>query len=135
MMTHKIAPAVDINQWLKRSNTQLNKPTNQNSVKVPKVVRPTNKKRYCKTLGTIVINSSLGMYINLYVIVLFLQIPVISYYMGMPIAHLPTHPHIRNIGIGPLIITNNINDSNSAFYSSVKLEGVREISRSQHQFI
>ena len=30
--------------WLKRLNTQFNKPTNQNSVKVPKNIKPTNKK-------------------------------------------------------------------------------------------
>ena len=32
------------NKWLKHLDTQLNKPTNQNSGKVPKVVKPTNKK-------------------------------------------------------------------------------------------
>ena len=30
------------NQWLKRLETQLNKPTNQDSIKVIKVVMPTN---------------------------------------------------------------------------------------------
>ena len=40
--THKIAPSVDYNQWLKRFDTQLNEPKNQNSIKVPKV--DTNKK-------------------------------------------------------------------------------------------
>ena len=35
---------VDYNQWLKRFDTQLNKPTNQNLMKVPKVIKPTNKK-------------------------------------------------------------------------------------------
>ena len=46
MMIHKINPAVDYNYWLKRldSGTQHNKPTNRNSIKVPKVVEPTNKK-------------------------------------------------------------------------------------------
>ena len=43
MITHKITPSVDYNKWLKRLNTQLNKPTNQNLIKVPKVVKPTNK--------------------------------------------------------------------------------------------
>ena len=33
-------PSVDSNYWLKRFNTQLNDPTNQNSLKVPKVVKP-----------------------------------------------------------------------------------------------
>ena len=37
-------PFPELNQWLKRLNTQLNKPTNQNTLKVPKVVKPTNKK-------------------------------------------------------------------------------------------
>ena len=45
-------------QWLKRLDTQLNEPINQNSIKVPKVVKPTNKKTLLyKTLGIIVINS------------------------------------------------------------------------------
>ncbi len=56
LMTHKITPSVDLNQWLERLNTQLNKPTNQNLVKVPKVVELTNKKMILnKTLGTSVI--------------------------------------------------------------------------------
>ena len=37
---------------VKRLDTQLNKPTNQNSIKAHKVGKPTNKKRYNKTLGT-----------------------------------------------------------------------------------
>ena len=44
------------NQWLKRLETQLNKPTNQDSIKVIKVVKPTNKKNH-KTVGTSVTNS------------------------------------------------------------------------------
>ena len=43
--------SVDYNQLLK-----LNKPTNQNLLKAPKVVKPTNK----KTLGTGVINSPMS---------------------------------------------------------------------------
>ena len=43
-MIHKINPAVDYNKWLRRLDTQLNEPNNQNSIKVPKVVKPTNKK-------------------------------------------------------------------------------------------
>ena len=35
--------SVDYKQWLKRLGTQLNKPTNQSSIRVPKVVKPTNK--------------------------------------------------------------------------------------------
>ena len=42
MMMHKITPSVYYNYWLKRFDTQLHKPTNQNSIKVPKVVKPTN---------------------------------------------------------------------------------------------
>ena len=38
-------------------DTQLNKPTNQNLIKVPKVFKPTNTKMYYKTLGIRVINS------------------------------------------------------------------------------
>ena len=37
-------PSVDYNQWLKRLDTQLNEPTYKNSIKVPKVAKPTNKK-------------------------------------------------------------------------------------------
>ena len=44
MLINKIIPSVDYNQWLERLDTQLNEPTNQNSKKFPKVVKPTNKK-------------------------------------------------------------------------------------------
>ena len=37
---------VDYNYWLKRLDTQLNEPTNQNSIEVPKVGKPTNKKDF-----------------------------------------------------------------------------------------
>ena len=37
---------------MKRLDTHFKDPTNQNSLKVPKVIRPTNKKMYNKTLGT-----------------------------------------------------------------------------------
>ena len=37
-------PFVDNNQWLKRFDTQMNKPTNANTIKSPKVVKPTNRK-------------------------------------------------------------------------------------------
>ena len=43
---NKITLSVDYNYWLKRLNTQLNELTKQNSVKVPKVVKPTNKKTF-----------------------------------------------------------------------------------------
>ncbi len=44
MMMHKITSFLDYNQWLKRLDTQLNKPTKQNSMKVPKVIKKTNEK-------------------------------------------------------------------------------------------
>ncbi len=55
MMIHKITPSVENNYGLKRLDTQLNEPTNQNSIKVPKVVKPTNKKILLETLGTSVV--------------------------------------------------------------------------------
>ena len=42
MMIHKIPSIVGYNYWLKRIDTQLNELTNQNSVKVPEVVKLTN---------------------------------------------------------------------------------------------
>ena len=41
---HKITPSLDYKQWLKCLDTQLNKPTNQNSIKVPRVVKSIDKK-------------------------------------------------------------------------------------------
>ena len=35
MMIYKIPPSVDYNKWMKRLDTQLNKPTNLNSIIVP----------------------------------------------------------------------------------------------------
>ena len=32
--------------WLKRLDTQLNEPTNQNLIEVPKVAKPTKKEHY-----------------------------------------------------------------------------------------
>ena len=52
MMIHKIISSVDINYLLKRFDTQLNEPTNQTSIWVPKFVEPTNKKTLLKILGT-----------------------------------------------------------------------------------
>ena len=40
MIIHKTAPSLDYNKWFKRFDTQLNEP----SIKVPKVVKPTNEK-------------------------------------------------------------------------------------------
>ena len=53
MMIHKMPSSVDYNHWLNRLNIQLNQPTNQSSIEVPKVVKSTNK----NTLRTSVINS------------------------------------------------------------------------------
>ena len=44
MMIHKITPSLDYNWWFKHLDTQLNESTNQNSRKVAKFVRQTNKK-------------------------------------------------------------------------------------------
>ena len=57
---YKFTPFVDYNLWLKRLDDQPNEPTNQYSIKVPKVVRPTNKKRFHKTLGTSKINTPMS---------------------------------------------------------------------------
>ena len=43
MLINKITLSIK-EKWLKRLETQLNKPTNQNLLKVPKVVKRTNKK-------------------------------------------------------------------------------------------
>ena len=51
MMILKITPPVDYNKCLKRLDTQQNEPTNQNSLKVPKVVKPNNKKTLFKNFG------------------------------------------------------------------------------------
>ena len=63
-MIHKITLFVyqckSVNQWLERLNTQLNDPTNQSSLKSPKMLSQQRRKRYYKTLGTGVINSSLS---------------------------------------------------------------------------
>ena len=42
-MIHKITPSVDENWWLKRLDTELDETTNQNSMKVLKIVRPSYK--------------------------------------------------------------------------------------------
>ena len=44
MIINKIIPSVDYNQWLIVLDTQLDEPTNQNSIKFPKVFEPMNKK-------------------------------------------------------------------------------------------
>ena len=49
---------------MKRLDNELNKPTKQNSIKGPKVVKPINKKkRYYKTLGTSVIMSPPSLFV------------------------------------------------------------------------
>ena len=45
MMIHKIIPSVDYSWWLKRLDIQLNGPTKQSYIQVPKVVKQMNKKR------------------------------------------------------------------------------------------
>ena len=50
MFIHFI-PLVDYNYWLKRLDTQLNELTNQNLIKVPKVIKLTNKKALLKNFG------------------------------------------------------------------------------------
>ena len=49
---HKIIPSLDYNYWLKRFDTQLNEPTNQNSIKAPMLLSKRKRKRYDKTSGT-----------------------------------------------------------------------------------
>ena len=50
-------PFCRLTLMLKRSITQLDKPTNQDSVKSPKLFSQRMRKRYYKTLGSSVINS------------------------------------------------------------------------------
>ena len=54
-------PSVDNNYWLKGAlDTQLNKPTNQNSIKFPRLLSQRITKRYYETLGTSVINRPIS---------------------------------------------------------------------------
>ena len=41
----QITHPVDYNLWLKRLDTKINEQTNQNSMKVPKVINPLKKKK------------------------------------------------------------------------------------------
>ena len=51
-VTQKCSFCITINGWwLKCLDTQLFKPSNQNSIKVPKVVIPTNKKTLLYNFG------------------------------------------------------------------------------------
>ena len=43
-MAHKLNDDDTQNQWLKRFDSELYEPTYQNSINVPKVLMPTNKK-------------------------------------------------------------------------------------------
>ena len=45
IMLNEINPSVDYNKWLKRLDTELNEPTNKNSLKAHKVVKLTNRKK------------------------------------------------------------------------------------------
>ncbi len=56
-MIHIINASVDCNQWIKRLDNQVNDRTNQNFIKVPKVVKPTNKKTLLYNLGDYWINQ------------------------------------------------------------------------------
>ena len=44
MIIHKITHSIDYNYWLKRLESKLNEQTNNNSIEVPKVAQPINKK-------------------------------------------------------------------------------------------
>ncbi len=46
-----MTPSVDSNWWLKHLEIQQNEPTNHNSIEVPKVVKPENKKTFLKNFG------------------------------------------------------------------------------------
>ena len=46
MMILKIPSSVDYSYWLKRFDTQRNESSNQNSLKVPKVLTQQIRKRY-----------------------------------------------------------------------------------------
>ncbi len=56
-MIYKIPYSVDCNYWLNRLDTLFYESTIQNSLKVPKFVKPTYKKTILRILGTSLINS------------------------------------------------------------------------------
>ena len=62
MMINKITHSVDSIYWFKSLDTASLKPTNQNSIKVPKVFEKTKLSCYFKTetLGTIAIYSPMS---------------------------------------------------------------------------
>ena len=51
----KIIPSVDYNKWLKRLDTQLYKPSNQNELKSLKLLGQRKRKRYYKTLVILIL--------------------------------------------------------------------------------
>ena len=61
MMINKLTLSIDYNKWLKRLDTELNESTNQYSIKIPKVVKATNKKTLNKTFGIKVINQPMSL--------------------------------------------------------------------------
>ena len=60
MMIYKITPYIRAKLVDERLNTQPYKPTNQNSLKSPKLLSQLIRTRYYSTLGTNVINSKLS---------------------------------------------------------------------------
>ena len=52
-MIGKITHSVDYNYWLKRFKTQLNEPTNQKSIKAPKVVIQQKRNAIIKLWGQV----------------------------------------------------------------------------------
>ena len=61
MIIHKITHSVDYNWLLNRMDTQFYEPTNQKSTKM---LSQQIRKRYYKTLGTVVLNSSMSPLMN-----------------------------------------------------------------------
>ena len=57
-----------------RLNTHLNESPYQNSIKFPKVVKPTNKKTLLKNLGTSVINSPLPPFFLFFYTYIYFQL-------------------------------------------------------------
>ena len=57
MMIHKITSSVDYNECFKCFDTQINEPTNQNSIRFPKFLSQRIRKRYYYTLETSVITA------------------------------------------------------------------------------
>ena len=60
MKIHKVNHYVDYNCWLKRLDTQLKKPTNENSSKTPKLLDQRIRKLSYTSLGTSVMNRTIA---------------------------------------------------------------------------